>query len=36
MNSNELPVLPLRGVIIFPNMVVHLDVGKEMLHQCPG
>ncbi len=29
MNSNELPVLPLRGVIIFPNMVVHLDVGRK-------
>lgn len=29
MNANELPVLPLRGVIVFPNMVVHLDVGRE-------
>ncbi len=28
MHSNELPVLPLRGVIIFPNVVVHLDVGR--------
>ncbi|NMB34744.1 MAG: endopeptidase La [Firmicutes bacterium] len=29
MHSNELPVLPLRGVIIFPNVVVHLDVGRQ-------
>ena len=25
----ELPLLPLRGVIVFPNMVIHLDVGRE-------
>lgn len=24
-----MPVLPLRGVIIFPNVVVHLDVGRQ-------
>ena len=24
-----LPLLPLRGVLIFPNMVLHLDVGRE-------
>ncbi|HHU30950.1 MAG TPA: endopeptidase La [Firmicutes bacterium] len=24
-----LPLLPLRGVIVFPNMVMHLDVGRE-------
>ncbi|MGI6307110.1 MAG: endopeptidase La [Dethiobacteria bacterium] len=29
MNSKELSVLPLRGVIVFPNMVVHLDVGRK-------
>ncbi|HHX87400.1 MAG TPA: endopeptidase La [Firmicutes bacterium] len=25
----KLPLLPLRGVLVFPNMVVHLDVGRE-------
>jgi ATP-dependent Lon protease len=25
----ELPLLPLKGVIVFPNMVLHLDVGRE-------
>ncbi len=27
--SERLPVLPLRGVLVFPNMVLHLDVGRE-------
>jgi len=25
----ELPLLPLRGVVVFPYMVIHLDVGRE-------
>jgi len=25
----ELPLLPLRGVVVFPNVVLHLDVGRE-------
>lgn len=25
----ELPLLPLRGVIVFPHLVLHLDVGRE-------
>lgn len=25
----KLPLLPLRGVLVFPNMVIHLDVGRE-------
>lgn len=25
----EVPLLPLRGLLVFPNMVVHLDVGRE-------
>ena len=29
MSIKELPLLPLRGVIVFPNMVIHLDVGRE-------
>src|SRR5665647_2893004 len=24
-----LPLLPLRGVLVFPYMVIHLDVGRE-------
>ena len=29
MSTIQLPLLPLRGVIVFPNMVLHLDVGRE-------
>lgn len=25
----SLPLLPLRGVLVFPFMVIHLDVGRE-------
>lgn len=24
-----LPLLPLRGLLVYPNMVLHLDVGRE-------
>ncbi|KAB2952590.1 endopeptidase La [Heliorestis acidaminivorans] len=27
--EQELPLLPLRGIIVFPYMVIHLDVGRE-------
>ncbi|MBS4022968.1 MAG: endopeptidase La [Dethiobacter sp.] len=27
--SQILPLLPLRGILVFPNMVLHLDVGRE-------
>ncbi len=27
--KENLPLLPLRGVLVFPNMVLHLDVGRE-------
>ncbi|MDD6795529.1 MAG: endopeptidase La [Clostridiaceae bacterium] len=27
--KNTLPLIPLRGVTIFPNMVLHFDVGRE-------
>ncbi len=29
MSKKELPLLPLRGLTVFPNMVLHLDVGRE-------
>ncbi|HBG17364.1 MAG TPA: endopeptidase La, partial [Firmicutes bacterium] len=28
-NLMELPLLPLRGVIVFPYVIIHLDVGRE-------
>lgn len=28
-NIRELPLLPLRGVVVFPYMVIHLDVGRD-------
>ncbi|KJS82282.1 MAG: DNA-binding protein [Peptococcaceae bacterium BICA1-8] len=28
-SNRQLPVLPLRGVLIFPYMVIHLDVGRS-------
>ncbi|TLM99129.1 endopeptidase La, partial [bacterium] len=28
-NRRELPLLPLRGILVFPYMVIHLDVGRE-------
>lgn len=27
--TRELPLLPLRGVVVFPYMVIHLDVGRD-------
>lgn len=27
--TREMPLLPLRGVLVFPYMVIHLDVGRE-------
>ncbi len=27
--TKMLPLLPLRGILVFPNMVIHLDVGRE-------
>lgn len=29
MNTRELPLLPLRGVLVFPLMVVPLEIGRE-------
>lgn len=29
VNYCEMPMLPLRGVLVFPYMIVHLDVGRE-------
>ena len=28
-NIVELPVLPLRGLIVFPEMILHFDVGRK-------
>jgi ATP-dependent Lon protease len=28
IDNRQLPVLPLRGVLVFPYMVIHLDVGR--------
>ena len=28
-NRTEMPVIPLRGITIFPNMVLHFDVGRD-------
>jgi len=28
-NGRKLPLLPLRGLLVFPSMVLHLDVGRE-------
>ena len=25
----EIPLLPLRGILIYPTMVLHIDVGRE-------
>ena len=29
MITVQLPLLPLRGLLVFPSMVLHLDVGRE-------
>lgn len=29
ITTRQLPLLPLRGVLVFPYMVIHLDVGRE-------
>ena len=28
-DTKQIPLLPLRGILVFPNMVLHLDVGRE-------
>ena len=31
MNTDSilLPLIPLRGITIFPNMIIHFDIGRE-------
>ena len=29
-NEQVLPLLPLRGVLVFPYMVINLDIGRDM------
>ena len=28
-STNTLPMIPLRGITIFPNMIIHFDIGRE-------
>lgn len=28
-DSVKLPLIPLRGITIFPNMIIHFDIGRE-------
>lgn len=28
-NDQKIPLLPLRGIIVYPSMVMHLDVGRD-------
>jgi len=28
-NTRKMPLLPLRGILVFPYMIIHLDVGRE-------
>ncbi|MFC0522423.1 endopeptidase La [Pontibacillus salicampi] len=28
-NKNNIPLLPLRGLLVYPSMVMHLDVGRD-------
>ena len=27
--KNEIPLLPLRGVLVYPTMILHIDVGRD-------
>lgn len=38
MNSESilLPVIPLRGITIFPNMIIHFDIGREKSVASPS
>ena len=29
MEVAKMPLVPLRGVTVFPNMIMHLDVGRR-------
>ena len=28
-NTMRLPLLPLRGILVFPGMIINLDVGRD-------
>lgn len=34
--SEVLPVLPLRGLVAFPEMLIHFDVGPFDFHEGAG
>ena len=29
IETADLPLVPLRGITVFPNMIMHLDIGRE-------
>ena len=29
INMNNIPLLPLRGLLVYPTMILHIDVGRE-------
>lgn len=29
MNQKKMPLIPLRGLTVFPNMIIHFDVGRD-------
>ena len=29
LTNRTIPLLPLRGLLVFPNMVIHFDVGRD-------
>lgn len=32
----HLPTIALRGLVVFPNNLVHFEVGREKKHCCRG
>ena len=29
-NKPHIPLVPLRGTVVFPNVVMHLDIGRKV------
>ena len=34
LSYREIPILPLRGLLVFPYTVIHLDVGRKKINKC--